>query len=182
VTEFWPPVLSRLLAGEELSREEATDAMRRIMSGEATASQVAAFVVALRAKGETPAEVSGLADAMLELVPTVSAPRPVVDTCGTGGDRAGTINVSTMAAIVAAGAGAVVAKHGNRAASSRCGSADLLDALGVKIGLDPDGVSRCLEQCGIAFMSPRCSTGPWPTRRCRGRRWASPRCSTSWGR
>jgi anthranilate phosphoribosyltransferase len=151
VTEFWPPVLSRLLAGEELSREEATDAMRRIMSGEATASQVAAFVVALRAKGETPAEVSGLADAMLELVPTVSAPRPVVDTCGTGGDRAGTINVSTMAAIVAAGAGAVVAKHGNRA-SSRCSSADLLDALGVKIGLDPDGVSRCLEQCGIAFM------------------------------
>jgi anthranilate phosphoribosyltransferase len=152
MSEFWPSVLSRLLAGEGLSRDEATQAMRRIMAGEATAAQVAAFVVALRAKGEAPAEVSGLADAMLELAPAVSAPGPVVDTCGTGGDRAGTINVSTMAAIVAAGAGAVVAKHGNRAASSRCGSADLLEALGVKIGLDPDGVSRCLGECGIAFM------------------------------
>lgn len=126
--------------------------MRRVMSGEATPAQVAAFVVALRAKGETATEVSGLADAMLELAPSVSAPGPVVDTCGTGGDRAGTVNVSTMAAVVAAGAGAIVAKHGNRAASSRCGSADLLEALGVKIALEPDGVSRCLEQAGIAFM------------------------------
>jgi anthranilate phosphoribosyltransferase len=152
MTEFWPPILSRLLAGEDLSRADATDAMHRIMSGDATPAQVAAFVVALRAKGETSAEVSGLADSMLELAPTVSAPGPVVDTCGTGGDRAGTINVSTLAAIVAAGAGALVAKHGNRAASSRCGSADLLDALGVKIALEPDGVSRCLEECGIGFM------------------------------
>src|SRR5436190_23448996 len=89
---------------------------------------------------------------MLELAPTVDVPGPVVDTCGTGGDRAGTINVSTMAAIVAAGAGAVVAKHGNRAASSRCGSADLLEALGVKVSLEPDAVSRCLHECGIGFM------------------------------
>jgi anthranilate phosphoribosyltransferase len=126
--------------------------MRRIMAGDATAAQVAAFVVALRAKGETSAEVAGLAEAMLELAPEVSAPGPVLDTCGTGGDRAGTVNVSTMAAIVAAGAGATVAKHGNRAASSQCGSADLLEALGVKIGLQPDGVSRCLEEAGIAFM------------------------------
>src|SRR5436190_344297 len=89
---------------------------------------------------------------MLELAPTVDVPGPVVDTCGTGGDRAGTINVSTMAAIVAAGAGAVVAKHGNRAASSRCGSADLLEALGVRVGLEPPGVERCLAEAGIGFM------------------------------
>src|SRR5207247_3673015 len=125
VSDFWPGILSRLLAREDLSPADATEAMRRIMSGEATPAQVAAFVVALRAKGETPAEVGGLAAAMLELAPRVEAPGPVVDTCGTGGDRAGTINVSTIAAIVAAGAGAVGAKHGNRAASSRCGSADL---------------------------------------------------------
>jgi anthranilate phosphoribosyltransferase len=152
VTEFWPGTLARLLAGEDLDPGQASDAMRRIMTGEATAAQVAAFVVALRAKGETPAEVAGLAAVMLELAPRVETPGPVVDTCGTGGDRAGTINVSTVAAIVAAGAGAVVAKHGNRAASSRCGSADLLEALGVKVGLQPDGVARCIAECGIGFM------------------------------
>ena len=152
MTDFWPATLSRLLAREDLDTPVATDAMRRIMSGEATPAQIAAFVVALRAKGETSAEVAGLAAAMLELAPTVETPGPVVDTCGTGGDRAGTINVSTIAAIVAAGAGAVVAKHGNRAASSRCGSADLLEALGVKVALPPDGVSRCLAECGIGFM------------------------------
>jgi anthranilate phosphoribosyltransferase len=152
VTDFWPGILSRLIAREDLGAEQATDAMRRIMSGEATPAQVAAFVVALRAKGETAAEVGGLAAAMLELAPRVEGPGPAVDTCGTGGDRAGTINVSTMAALVAAGAGAVVAKHGNRAASSRCGSADLLEALGVKVALPPDGVSRCLHECGIGFM------------------------------
>src|SRR5438132_10652417 len=152
MTDFWPAVLNRLLAREDLPSEDASSAMRRIMSGEATPAQIAAFVVALRSKGETPAEVGGLAAAMLELAPRVEAPGPVVDTCGTGGDRAGTINVSTMAAIVAAGAGAVVAKHGNRAASSRCGSADLLEALGVKVALQPEGVSRCLHECGIGFM------------------------------
>src|SRR6266568_4676616 len=152
MTDFWPPILTRLLAREDLSAGEASGAMRRIMTGEASPAQIAAFVVALRSKGETPAEVGGLAAAMLELAPRVETPGPVVDTCGTGGDRAGTVNVSTMAAIVAAGAGAVVAKHGNRAASSRCGSADLLEALGVKIALESDGVSRCLEECGIGFM------------------------------
>ena len=152
MTDLWPATLTKLLAREDLTAEEATDAMRRIMIGEATPAQIAAFVVALRAKGETPGEVAGLAEAMLELAPRVTVPGPVVDTCGTGGDRAGTINVSTLAAIVAAGAGAVVAKHGNRAASSRCGSADLLEALGVRVALQPEGVSRCLGECGIAFM------------------------------
>jgi anthranilate phosphoribosyltransferase len=152
VSDFWPATLSRLLGKEDLSSDDAADAMRRIMSGEATPAQVAAFAVALRAKGETAGEVSGLAAAMLEFAPPVHAPGPVVDTCGTGGDRAGTINVSTIAAIVAAGAGALVAKHGNRAASSRCGSADLLEALGVKVALDPPGVERCLGEAGIAFM------------------------------
>ena len=152
MTDFWPGTLSRLLAREDLSRDDAAAAMHRIMSGEATPAQVAAFVVALRAKGETPEEVAGLASVMLGFAPRVETPGPVVDTCGTGGDRAGTINVSTIAAIVAAGAGAVVAKHGNRAASSRCGSADLLEALGVKVALAPDEVSRCLSEAGIGFM------------------------------
>jgi len=152
VSDFWPPLLTRLLEGEDLSTEDAAAAMEHVMSGESTPVQVAAFVVALRAKGETAEEVQGLAAVMLAMAPTVDAPGPVVDTCGTGGDRAGTINVSTIAAIVAAGAGAIVAKHGNRAASSRCGSADLLEALGVTVGLDPDGVSRCLHECGIGFM------------------------------
>jgi anthranilate phosphoribosyltransferase len=152
MTEFWPAVLSRLVTGEDLTGDEAAAAMRRIMSGEATPAQVSAFVVALRAKGETPEEVAGLAAIMLELAPPVETPGPVIDTCGTGGDRAGTINVSTIAAIVAAGAGAVVAKHGNRAASSKCGSADLLEALGVTIGLQPEGVARCLDEAGIGFI------------------------------
>src|SRR5690349_6300010 len=107
MTDFWPATLGRLLAGEDLGAEDAAAAMRRMMSGEATPSQVSGFVVALRAKGETPQEVSGLASVMLELAPAVETPGPVIDTCGTGGDRAGTINVSTIAAIVAAGAGAV---------------------------------------------------------------------------
>jgi anthranilate phosphoribosyltransferase len=152
VTDFWPPLLVRLLSGQDLSAEEAAAAMSRIMSGESTPVQVAAFAVALRAKGETPEEIGGLARTMLALAPPVETPGPVVDTCGTGGDRAGTINVSTIAAVVAAGAGAIVAKHGNRAASSRCGSADVLEALGVNVALDPAGVARCLRECGIGFM------------------------------
>jgi anthranilate phosphoribosyltransferase len=153
VTDFWPALLGRLVLGhEDLTHDEAADAMRRVMAGEATPSQIAAFVVGLRAKGETSEEVAGLASVMLELAPHVETPGPVVDTCGTGGDRAGTINVSTIAAIVAAGAGAVVAKHGNRAASSRCGSADLLEALGVQVALQPPAVERCLADVGIAFM------------------------------
>jgi anthranilate phosphoribosyltransferase len=152
MTAFWPRVLGRLLAKEDLSADEAAEAMRGIVSGEATPVQVAAFAIAIRAKGETAQELSGLARTVLELAPRVETPGPVVDTSGSGGDRSRTINVSTIAAIVVAGAGATVAKHGNRAKSSRCGSADLLEALGVKISLRPEAVTRCLEECGIGFM------------------------------
>jgi anthranilate phosphoribosyltransferase len=152
MTAPWSTTLGRLLAGEDLSADEAAETMHLILGGEATPAQVAAFAVALRAKGETAQEVSGLARAMLERAPAVQTPGPVADTTGSGGDRSRSINVSTIAAIVAAGAGVMVAKHGNRARSSRCGSADLLEALGVKIALEPDAVTRCLEQCGIGFM------------------------------
>ena len=109
-------------------------------------------MMALRSKGETGDEVDGLARTMLAFANPVTPPVPVIDTCGTGGDRTGTFNISTIAAIVVAGAGVPVAKHGNRAASSRCGSADLLEALGVRIDLPPAGVERCLAEAGIAFM------------------------------
>jgi anthranilate phosphoribosyltransferase len=152
VTVLWPEILGRLLAHENLSADEAAEAMRGIVGGEATPAQVGAFAVALRAKGETAEELSGLARTMLELAPRVETPGPVADTSGSGGDRARTINVSTIAAIVAAGGGVTVAKQGNRARSSRCGSADVLEALGVKIALEPEAVTRCLERCGIGFM------------------------------
>jgi len=155
MSEFWPPVLARVVAGESLSAPEAQEAMGAIMDGDATPSQIAAFVIALRAKGETVDEVEGFAGAMLERAVPVQTPGPVVDTCGTGGDRAGSLNISTIAAIVVAGAGVRVAKHGNRAASSRCGSADLLEGLGLKIDLDAEGVTRCLTDVGIGFMFAR---------------------------
>ena len=126
--------------------------MRLVMSGEATPGQVGGLLMALRTKGETVEEIEGLADTMLGFANPVDPPAPVVDTCGTGGDRSGTFNISTVAAIVVAGAGVPVAKHGNRAASSICGSADLLEALGVRIDLDAAGVERCLAEAGIAFI------------------------------
>ncbi|MFB3739175.1 MAG: anthranilate phosphoribosyltransferase [Candidatus Velamenicoccus archaeovorus] len=149
---FWPTILTRLIGGGSLSAEESAEAVRSIMREEATPVQVAGFLMALRTKGETVDEVDGFARTMLEFARPVASPGPVVDTCGTGGDRSGTINVSTLAALVVAGAGVTVAKHGNRAASSRCGSADLLEALGVRIDLDPAGVERCLAEAGIGFM------------------------------
>jgi anthranilate phosphoribosyltransferase len=152
MTAVWPKVLGQLLGREDLSADEASEAMRGILNGEATPAQVAAFAVALRAKGETAQELSGLARTMLELAPRVETPGPVADTSGSGGDRSRTINVSTIAAIVSAGGGVMVAKQGNRARSSRCGSADLLEALGVKIDLGPEEVTRCLGECGIGFM------------------------------
>jgi anthranilate phosphoribosyltransferase len=147
----WPGLLSTLLRAESLSAAETAWAMREVMSGEATPVQVAAFVVALRAKGETPDEVAGLVEVMLEEAAHVTVPGRVVDTCGTGGDRAHTVNISTMAALVVAGAGVPVVKHGNRAASSACGSADLLEELGVVVDLPPAAVAPCLADAGIAF-------------------------------
>ena len=150
--DFWPHVLSRLIAHEALSADESAEAMRRVMAGEATPGQLGGFLMGLRTKGETVDEIEGLARTMLAFAHPVEAPAPVVDTCGTGGDRSGTFNISTIAAIVVAGAGVPVAKHGNRAASSHCGSADLLEALGIAIDLDASGVERCLAHAGIAFM------------------------------
>jgi anthranilate phosphoribosyltransferase len=125
--------------------------MGEIMEGNATAAQIAAFVVALRVKGESIQEIVGLVRTMRSYGGRVEVSQEVLDTCGTGGDRAGTFNVSTAAALVCAGAGVPVAKHGNRAASSRCGSADVLEALGVRIDLPPEGVGRCIEEAGIGF-------------------------------
>jgi anthranilate phosphoribosyltransferase len=150
--DLWPHVLSTIAAGISLDRDEAAAAMRAVMSGEATPAQVGGLLMALRTKGETVEEIEGLADTMLGFANPVVPPVPVVDTCGTGGDRSGTFNISTVAALVVAGAGVPVAKHGNRAASSVCGSADLLEALGVRIDLDATGVECCLAEAGIAFI------------------------------
>lgn len=147
----WGQAITSLLEGRDLSEPEAAAAMTEVMQGSATPAQIAGFVVALRAKGETAAEISGLVRTMRGLSQRVRVSGDVLDTCGTGGDRSGTFNVSTAAALVCAGAGVRVAKHGNRAASSRCGSADVLEALGVKIDLPPDGVARCIEGAGIGF-------------------------------
>ncbi len=138
--------------GRALSEAEAADVMREIMSGEATPAQIGAFLVALRLKGETADEVTGMARVMREHALPVDAPEGVVDTCGTGGDASGTFNVSTAAAFVVAAAGAPVAKHGNRAMTSACGSADVLEALGAKIDLPPQHVARCIREVGIGFM------------------------------
>jgi anthranilate phosphoribosyltransferase len=150
--DLWPRTLQRLIAGDALSAQEAAEAMRAIMSGDVTPGQVGGFLMALRTKGETVDELDGLARTALEFAHPVNAPAPVLDTCGTGGDRGGTFNISTLSAIVVAGAGVPVAKHGNRAASSQCGSADLLEALGVRIDLEAAGVEHCLVEAGICFM------------------------------
>jgi anthranilate phosphoribosyltransferase len=150
--DLWPRTLHRLASNEALSADEAADAMRAIMSGDVTPAQVGGFLMALRTKGETADELDGLARTALEFAHPVSTPAPALDTCGTGGDRSGTFNISTVSAIVAAGAGVPVAKHGNRAASGLCGSADLLEALGVTIDLEAAGVERCLGEAGIGFM------------------------------
>ena len=140
--------------GRPLSEDEAAGVMRDIMSGEATPAQIGAFLVALRLKGETVDEVTGMARVMREHALAVPAAglSGLVDTCGTGGDASGTFNVSTAAAFVVAGAGGRVAKHGNRAMTSACGSADVLEALGAKIDLDPEQVARCIREVGIGFM------------------------------
>ena len=149
--------LRELSAGRDLSEEDARGVLLEIMGGRTGEAQTAAFLSALRVKGETAAEIVGMARAMTELAEKVAVDADVIlDTCGTGGDAAGTFNISTAAALVAAGAGVTVAKHGNRSATSKCGSADVLEALGVAIELAPDRVSRCIADCGIGFMfAPR---------------------------
>src|SRR3954464_3783750 len=147
----WPDVLSALLRGESLTADDAAWAMDQVMTGEATPVQIAGFAVALRAKGETADELGGLVRTMLAHAQRVEVAGRVVDTCGTGGDRAHTVNISTMAALVVRGAGVEVVKHGNRAASSQCGSADLLEELGVVVDLPPAAVSSCVERAGIGF-------------------------------
>ena len=147
----WPDITDRLLHGTDLSTADAEAAMTAIMDGSTSAVQIAGFLVALRAKGETAAEIAGLVRTMRRFAIAVPVDGPTVDTCGTGGDRSGTFNISTVAAVVAAAAGARVAKHGNRAASGRCGSADLLEAWGVAISLPPAAVARCIEDVGIGF-------------------------------
>jgi anthranilate phosphoribosyltransferase len=150
-TQSWPALLTALMTGAPLDFRDTAWAMAEIMSGEANPVQVAAFAVLLRAKGESPEELGGLAATMLEHAAGVPLAGPALDIVGTGGDRAHTVNISTMAALVAAGAGARVAKHGNRAASSACGAADLLEALGVVIDLPGEAVARCVAEVGIGF-------------------------------
>jgi len=151
----WPQLISALLRSTELSTEDTAWAMGEIMAGEATPVQIAAFAVALRAKGETPAEHAGLVRAMLAHAVPVEIEGDLreraVDVVGTGGDQAHTVNISTMSAIVAAGAGVPVVKHGNRAASSTCGAADLLEHLGIPLDLAPDAVAACVRRAGIGF-------------------------------
>jgi anthranilate phosphoribosyltransferase len=151
---LWPDVIGRLLRRDDLPDDLIEQAMSVILSGDATDAQIAAFAVGLRAKGETAAELAALVRTMLafaEHVDLSDGDGPIVDTCGTGGDGAGTVNVSTMAAVVTAASGARVAKHGGRAASSKCGSVDVLEALGVVIDLGPEGVARCVREVGIGF-------------------------------
>ncbi|MGY1594377.1 anthranilate phosphoribosyltransferase [Geodermatophilus sp. SYSU D00708] len=151
-TPTWPALLTRLLAGEDLGVDEAAWAMREVMAGEATPAQIAAFAIALRAKGESPEEVAGLSATMLERATPVDLPLACVDIVGTGGDQAHTVNISTMAAVVTAAAGVPVAKHGNRAASSSSGAADVLEALGVVIDLPAEAVAACVREAGIGFF------------------------------
>jgi anthranilate phosphoribosyltransferase len=147
----WPRLLAALIAGESLGADDTAWAMSEIMAGSATSAQIAGFAVALRAKGETTDEVSGLVRAMLAEATPLDLTGSMVDTCGTGGDRAATVNISTLAALVVRGAGGRVVKHGNRAASSACGSADLLEELGVVVNLPPAGVKTCVETAEIGF-------------------------------
>ncbi|OGC11694.1 anthranilate phosphoribosyltransferase [candidate division WOR-1 bacterium RIFOXYA12_FULL_52_29] len=145
--------IRKVVEGHNLTREEAGIAMDTIMRGDATPSQIAAFITALHTKGESVDEITGFAEKMREHAIKIF-PRSdnLVDTCGTGGDHAGTFNISTIAAFIAAGAGVAVAKHGNRSITSRCGSADLLEALGIKVDIEPKLVEECINQVGIGFI------------------------------
>lgn len=147
----WPDLLASLLAGDDLSVSESTWAMREVMAGRATPSQLAGFLMALRAKGETVEEIVGFRDAILEAAVPLPVRADVLDIVGTGGDRYGTVNISTMAAVVAAASGVPVVKHGNRAASSASGSSDVLSSLGIALTLSPEKVAEILDRTGITF-------------------------------
>ncbi len=148
--------IAHFVQGRNLARDQAAEAMRELMSGNATPAQVGEFLVALRMKGETVDEITGFAETMRAFATRVeTSRRPLVDTCGTGGDHSGTFNISTTAAFVVAGAGIAVAKHGNRSATSRCGSADVLEALGVNINATPAQAGRCIDEVGIGFLFAR---------------------------
>ncbi len=148
--------IQRALAREDLSRAEMADIVGQIMDGQATSAQIGGFLIALRAKGEAVDELVGAASAMRARALPLTCPAAGIDTCGTGGDGAGTINISTLAAFLIAACGGVVAKHGNRALSSKCGSADVLEALGVRADAEPEVVERCMRVAGIGFaFAPR---------------------------
>ncbi|MBN2374301.1 anthranilate phosphoribosyltransferase [bacterium] len=144
--------IAKAVDGSNLSKEEAAQTMEEIMSGNATDAQIASFITALRIKGETVDEITGFTEVMRNKATRINAKGPVIDTCGTGGDRAQTFNISTISALIAAGAGALVAKHGNRSVSSKCGSADCLHALGIDINASADKVESCLNDVGIGFL------------------------------
>ena len=149
---MFAPLIEKLRRQEDLTTAEAAGAMAAIMSGEATPAQTAGLIIGLSMKGERPSELVGFAQTMRANAVKITPPGPVFDTCGTGGDRSGTFNISTASAIVLAAAGMRIAKHGNRSVSSQCGSADVLEALGVNIQAAPDVVEQCLAEVGVAFL------------------------------
>jgi anthranilate phosphoribosyltransferase len=150
--ETFKPFLAKVAAGASLNREEARSAFDALLSGEVTPAQAGAFLMALRVRGEALEEIVGAVIAMRARMLRVDAPAGAIDIVGTGGDHSGSYNISTLAAIIVASCGVPVAKHGNRAASSRSGAADVLAALGVRLGLDPDGLALCLRDAGVCFM------------------------------
>ncbi len=151
-TFSWSDTLGRITAGEDIDRATAHAAMSEVMHGRATQAQISAFIVSLRMKGESAEEMTGFVEAMREVAVRVDVGVPVVDTVGTGGDRSGTFNISTTAGLIAAGAGVSVAKHGNRSSSSQCGSADVLEALGVQIDLDPEATASLVREERFGFF------------------------------
>src|SRR4051812_17448933 len=156
MNEVLTPILARLTRGATLSAADIDAALGEILEGRVADTQAAGFIVALRTKGETEDELAALVTTMRRYATSVDVPDGAIDTCGTGGDRSGTVNVSTLAALIAAGGGARVVKHGNRAASSQCGSADVLEGLGVAIELGPEGVARSVQEAGVGFcLAPR---------------------------
>jgi anthranilate phosphoribosyltransferase len=164
----WPGILGTLVSGKDLEAHIAEAAITDILNGQATASQMTAFIVALRAKGETATELSGMLRAVrsagqrVDLAPELA--HRAIDIVGTGGDQSHSFNVSTVTSLVVAGAGVPVCKHGNRAASSKCGAADVLEELGVAIELDPVGVAQCIDEAGMGFVLPHVFTLRFATR------------------